>query len=98
MAWCIEVRCMPGRVYNVLGKVEEWDQLTARAAAVDRVESLTGWGIWSAIYRVKFTRELRIGHSVVQGITWHHYFVAEDERHAGEPVSPAPALRQSGPS
>lgn len=87
---------MPGRVYNVLGTVEEWDQVTARAAAVDRVESLTGWGMWSGIYRVKFTRELRIGHSVVQGITWHHYFVAEDGGQASEPVAPGSGRHQSG--
>ena len=66
MAGCLEGTWRAGTCLAILGAVQEWQEVRATAKAVERIEELAGWGVFTAVYRVESVSGQR-----------RHYFVAE---------------------
>ena len=58
---CILVNERDG-VYEIHpnAETEAWDKVQAIADSVERIESLKGWGRWTAAYRVHWERDTQI--------------------------------------
>jgi hypothetical protein len=66
VARCLEVAWAAGTCLAILGMVQDWQEVMADARTVERIVELTGWGVFTAVYRVESDSGRR-----------RHYFVAE---------------------
>jgi hypothetical protein len=53
MTQCVEVEWAGGTVLAILGIVRDWEEITAGAKSVERIDELSGWREFRSVFRVE---------------------------------------------